>query len=243
MAEQRGAAATAGKAGEPYCGNCGYVLSGLVESSKCPECGKPLVEVLNRFGRWGRRYQSRTRLFGLPIVSWAYGPVPGERMGHAKGVFAFGDRATGIVAVGGMACGVVAFGGLAIGLITFGGLSLGLLAAMGGVAIGALSYGGVSIGGASTGGVVAGVIAVGGLAIGNWAAGGMPIGQFVAGPGGNDQEALNMLASMQWFFGSGSMGIVQPMLVILGLAAAVSGFVGLLAALAHMRQSRGAESP
>ena len=26
---------------EPICGNCGYVLSGLTESSKCPECGRP----------------------------------------------------------------------------------------------------------------------------------------------------------------------------------------------------------
>jgi len=33
---------------DPYCGNCGYSLRGLTESSKCPECGKPIVEVLQR---------------------------------------------------------------------------------------------------------------------------------------------------------------------------------------------------
>ena len=34
---------------EPYCGNCGYLLKGAVESSKCPECGRPLtVGVLHR---------------------------------------------------------------------------------------------------------------------------------------------------------------------------------------------------
>jgi predicted Zn-ribbon and HTH transcriptional regulator len=33
---------------EPYCGNCGYVLTGATETSKCPECGRPLVEVLTR---------------------------------------------------------------------------------------------------------------------------------------------------------------------------------------------------
>ena len=27
---------------EPYCSNCGYVLKGLTDSSKCPECGKPM---------------------------------------------------------------------------------------------------------------------------------------------------------------------------------------------------------
>ena len=43
------------KLGEPYCGNCGHRLTGLVDSSKCPECGRPLVEVLTRSGRWGSR--------------------------------------------------------------------------------------------------------------------------------------------------------------------------------------------
>ena len=230
-----------GKPGEPYCGNCGYVLTGLVDSSKCPECGKPLVEVLNRFGRWGRRYQSSTRLFGLPIVAWAYGPVPGEKIGHAKGIFAFGDRATGIVAVGGLARGVVAIGGMAVGLITFGGLSIGLIAAMGGLAIGGLSYGGLSIGGVGSGGFVLAVIAVGGMAVGYWAAGGAPIGMYVAGPGRSDQEVLDVLSGLTWFYGSGSlMNIVQPILTILGLAVGVAAIFGLFAALAHMRQSRNA---
>jgi hypothetical protein len=52
----------------PYSGDCGYELTGLVDSSKCPECGRPLVEVLIRRPGLirGTRYAGRTRVFGLP---------------------------------------------------------------------------------------------------------------------------------------------------------------------------------
>ncbi|MBL8880830.1 MAG: hypothetical protein JNG88_17085 [Phycisphaerales bacterium] len=73
---------------DPYCSNCGYSLRGLTESSKCPECGKPLVEVLmrdNMFAAKGYRYASKVRVFGLPLVSIAFGPSETERRGHARG--------------------------------------------------------------------------------------------------------------------------------------------------------------
>ena len=63
---------------DPFCANCGYVLKGLTESSKCPECGKPLVEVLTRqspaFLNAGKRYRSKTTLFGWPVIDVALGP-------------------------------------------------------------------------------------------------------------------------------------------------------------------------
>ena len=62
---------------EPYCRNCGYPLKGLIDSSKCPECGRPIVEVLVRDafpGRRGYRYQSQRRLWGMPLISIASGP-------------------------------------------------------------------------------------------------------------------------------------------------------------------------
>ena len=51
--------------GEPYCSNCGYVLAGAIESSKCPECGKPIVEVLMRpilEGGTGKRFRNGPKL-------------------------------------------------------------------------------------------------------------------------------------------------------------------------------------
>lgn len=53
----------------PYCNNCGYSLIGLTESSRRPECGKPIVEVLVRDsfpGKASYRDGSRRRLWRLP---------------------------------------------------------------------------------------------------------------------------------------------------------------------------------
>ena len=163
--------------GEPYCSNCGYQLTGLTESSRCPECGRPLVEVLVRRGMiLGRRYTSPTRVFGLPLVSIAVGPGPEGTRGVARGIIAIGDLAVGFLALGGMACGILAFGGLSLGVCAFGGLAGGLLTAMGGLAIAPLAVGGVVLGLATQGGLAAGLIADGGLAWGMISRSGDPRG-------------------------------------------------------------------
>ncbi len=148
----RAAAAVAGD--EPYCGNCGYRLTGCVESSKCPECGRPLVEVLTRpgFERRGKRWQSRQKLFGLPLISVASGPFADEKVGRPVGIIAIGDMPLGVIAIGGVARGVVAIGGICIGVVGWGGLTAGVIA-MGGLAVGALAVGGLAIGVWSVGGV------------------------------------------------------------------------------------------
>ena len=149
----------------PYCGHCGYVLIGATESSKCPECGKPLVEVLMRpaFDRKRSvRYQSEARFMGFPVVSIACGKYGPERFGHAKGFIAIGDIATGVLAIGLFARGVVSMGVVSIGAISFGSMAIGVCA-FGGLAIGALALGGIAIGGIALGGVAVGVLrAVGG---------------------------------------------------------------------------------
>src|SRR4051794_34654649 len=121
----------------PYCANCGYALVGLTESSKCPECGRPLVEVLRRRGEgalpsYGKRYRSKATLFGVPVIDVALGPKGAERRGHARGIVAIGDVATGGLAVGGMATGVVAIGGGAVGAVAVGGPGGGVGSATGG---------------------------------------------------------------------------------------------------------------
>lgn len=162
---------------KPYCAACGHDLTGAIAANACPECGRPLVEVLTRAavgagGRMGarptRRYTSKRRLFGMPLVAIAYGPDDKGRLGHAKGYFAFGDIATGVFAFGGFARGLVAFGGLSLGGVTFGGLSLGAFASFGGMAcawIGS-AVGGLAVGLLSNGGGAIGAIAQGGLAVG-----------------------------------------------------------------------------
>ena len=81
--------------GEPYCGACGHHLAGLVDSSKCPECGRPIVEVVTRAGKLGRRYRSEATLFGLPLIHVALGATHSETRGTARGIFAIGDYAKG----------------------------------------------------------------------------------------------------------------------------------------------------
>ncbi|MCH8150773.1 MAG: hypothetical protein IH830_00185 [Planctomycetes bacterium] len=232
---------------DPYCGNCGYKLTGLVDSSKCPECGKPLVEVVSRIGQWGRRYRSEATLFGLPVIDVAFGPRPGERIGRARGVIALGDRATGLVAVGGFARGAVAVGGNAIGLFTLGGFSFGLVAAWGGVAIGALSYGGLALGMLASGGLVLGIVATGGLPIGYYAMGGAPVGVHRLGPGVSSSEAIQMLGRLSWFFGPPTaftaMNLLQPLVVIAGLVVAAAAGIGLLALWGHLRGKPSAADP
>jgi hypothetical protein len=191
-----------------------------------------------RGGVFGRRYQSSTRMFGLPLVSIATGPTPGEPVGHARGVFAFGDKATGLVAIGGKAVGLVAVGGMAFGGVAVGGMSLGLIGAIGGMAVGALSWGGLSVGLLASGGLAVGFFASGGLAIGVYAMGGAAIGQHIAGPGGTSQELLNMLQRVQWFFGpaqSSVLNLARPPIVIGLIGGLIAGAIGVMAAITHRR--------
>ena len=213
-------------ANQPYCSNCGYVLAGLTDSSKCPECGKPIVEVLTRpsdMPNFGKRYRSKATLFGLPVIDIAVGPKNGERYGKAKGIIAIGDIATGGIAIGGLARGIVAVGGVSIGICAFSGLSIGLLTAIGGVAVGGMAAGGGAVG----------VLANGGGAIGVMAQGGGAFGAFTRDfrgtmPNDGGKEAFERFA---WFFGQWPPTPVtqwQPMLV----AAAVMLPIALSIALA-----------
>ncbi|MEM0913726.1 MAG: hypothetical protein AAGK09_03860 [Planctomycetota bacterium] len=153
------------KLGDPICTHCGYNLTGATQTPTCPECGKPLVEVLARVdgggtaGRRYKRYRSEATVFGWPLIDVAYGPDHGEMFGTARGVVAIGDVAIGGVAMGNIAVGGVALGGVALGLVAFGGAAVGAVAAFGGAAISC---------GLSAGGLAVGSLPFGGTAIKIW---------------------------------------------------------------------------
>jgi hypothetical protein len=235
------------KPNDPYCSNCGYSLAGATVSAVCPECGRPLVEVLTRTppvtALRSRRYRSEATLLGWPVIAIALGPDPerGETKGVARGVIAIGDMAIGGVALGGFATGIFAAGGAAIGVFSLGGFALGGLAALGGGAVGlGLSSGGGAIGALAAGGAAIGVAAQGGAAIGYYANGGGTYGTHTISPRGADPEAKAAFQNLSWFFGAPSR--IPNMLQPIATTAAAAIFPGLLilfvALLAHARHHR-----
>jgi RNA polymerase sigma factor (sigma-70 family) len=137
--------------------------------------------------KWeGRRWQSRARFLGLPLVDISFANpnssavvdraalnafIAGPRQ-IARGWIAFGDRAHGLLfACGNVAFGGIAFGGVAAGIVAFGGAAVGVLA-IGGGALGLAALGGFAVGGFAWGGGAGGGLACGGLAVGWLAFGG-----------------------------------------------------------------------
>ena len=237
--------------GDPYCSNCGYALTGATESSKCPECGQPLVDVLMRptMDLGGKRFRSKGRIFGMPIIDIAFGPHGREPTGKARGFIAIGNEARGVLAIGGQAVGVVAIGGLAIGGFSLGGLSIGLLTALGGMSIGGIAFGGWAMGGLARGGGAMGFVADGGMAIGYYARAGGAFGPHTIGPGRADPDATRVFDALSWLFGSLpptvlSFGIsfISMFLVTVGLAALIA-LIAFRASVAHRSGQNRAVAP
>lgn len=102
------------------------------------------------------RYDSKTRIFGLPLVSVRVGFLRRHRMARedvARGVIAIGNAAVGVVSLGIVSVGLFSFGCLAVGLLALGIVALGPLA-IGVAALGYLALG-VSAVGVYAGGVCA----------------------------------------------------------------------------------------
>lgn len=220
--------------GPPFCGACNYDLSGATESSKCPECGRPIVEVLMREGvktSAGRRYESEATLMGLPVLSIALGAHGEERTGRAKGIVAIGDVATGGLAIGGRATGVVAVGGMAMGGVTLGGLNVGVLG-YGGLTAGIGAMGGMAVGLAANGGMALGLLAQGGVAIGWAARGGVARAAHVPQPGGTDLPS-RLFDALEIFFGaSGPTGMLLSQIFPVVVALVLGGLIALVAWMA-----------
>ncbi len=225
--------------GTPYCSNCLYDLSASADASRCPECGKPIIEVLARVtasklpGQYRtRRYTSSATVWGMPFLSIATGPrlEAGERYGHARGFIALGDVATGVIALGGRATGVFAAGGFSVGVFSAGGMSIGGLLSAGGmaVAVPGVAAGGMGVGGFGMGGFGAGFIAQGGMAIGYYARGGGAFGVHTISPRGSDPEAVRLFDALAAYApnaGSIFAAAYLPMAVVIGISALLAMLV------------------
>lgn len=125
------------------------------------------------------RFDSKTRIFGLPLVSIRFGFVRNGKLSMdnvARGIIAIGNAAIGVVAIGIVGVGLFTFGVLAMGMLSLG-IVAGGLAAFGVAALGYLALG-VSAVGVYAGGVAAiaakiavAVSAVAPTAVGEFASG------------------------------------------------------------------------
>jgi RNA polymerase sigma factor (sigma-70 family) len=181
-----------------------------------------------------RRYQSRLRLFGLPLFAYASGGVDAgaafdrsTRRG-ARGWLAVGDLAISpLLAVGGVAIAPIAFGGVTVGLLSLSVAGI----AVGAVAVGSLAFGWTSYG----------IIAVG------WqgAAGVTAIAhQFALGSQASALEA-NSPAAVAWFrdawftpFAAG-FGAALPALVLLAIVVPLGLMARRAVALRRRRPGAG----
>lgn len=152
----------------------------LMEASASAVRLEERVKEISEYFR-GRRYawDSKTRVFGLPLVSIRFHSVPYRMRARdtARGIMAIGNAAIGVVALGAASAGVVSIGALSVGAFALGALAFGLVS-LGAVAFGFLAFGAVAMGLWYAGGVTAlakeiavGVAAVGKTAVGYDAAG------------------------------------------------------------------------
>ena len=149
-------------------------------SSKQADRLEKKVDELTRYVK-GRiyRYDSKVRIFGLPLVSVRLGFVRNGRPSWdnvAKGIIAIGNVAVGAVAIGIIGVGAFSFGVVALGLLALGVVAMGL-GAFGVAATGLLALG-VSASGMYAGGVAA---AGSQIAVGVAAGGPTAIGEFADG--------------------------------------------------------------
>lgn len=88
-------------------------------------------------------YDSKIRIFGLPLVSIRVGFVRRQQIrweNVAKGVFAIGNAAIGVVSLGIISAGLLSFGCITLGLLAMGVVAVGALS-LGVVALGLLAFG------------------------------------------------------------------------------------------------------
>lgn len=145
---------------------------------------KEVIYVERRY-RTHMRYQSKVKLFGIPLVDVNLGKMRTED-GHWR-------VAKGIIAIGNISIGVCSIGLLSAGLFTIGVLTIGLLAAIGALSISYLAFGALAIGYISIGAVAIGFYSFGALSIGfHIATGAISYGPYALGVNGFGDEIYHL---------------------------------------------------
>ncbi len=150
-----------------------------ISSKQADRLEKKVDELTNYVKGRVYRYDSKTRIFGLPLVSVRFGFVRNGRLSMdnvARGIIAIGNCAVGVVAIGIIGVGLLSLGVVALGLLALGFVAMGLVS-FGIAALGILALG-VSAVGVYSGGVAAiaakiavAVSAVAPTAVGEFASG------------------------------------------------------------------------
>jgi hypothetical protein len=125
----------------------------------------------------GFEWKTKASIFGIPLISVAFGRDPEGRIRIAKGLLAVGQFAYGGIVVAQFGAGIVTLSQFAVGLFAFGQLALGLLLGLGQVAGGVMAIGQVVCG-------VYGLCQIG------WA-------KYMWSPGRTDMEAVSMFYTVK----------------------------------------------
>ncbi len=94
----------------------------------------------------GFEWKTRSALFGIPLISIAYGRDGRGKLRIAKGFLAVGQCAVGGIVIAQFGAGIVAIGQFAIGLFALGQFALAVVLAVGQIAGGLLAIGQVVVG-------------------------------------------------------------------------------------------------
>lgn len=142
------------------------VLSKVLGEKEEKNTETVIVASPNRFFSWHYEYESKTKLFNMPLIHINIG---------------FGvRRAKGIIAVGNIATGLLSIGLVSIGLISIGVLALGLLFGFGVVALGFLSIGTIAVGFLSIASISVGYFSIGAIGIGKYSIGALAYGSSIS---------------------------------------------------------------
>lgn len=204
----------------------------------------------------GRRWESKARLLGWPLVSIAFGNPDRDfcwttdlkrkkrRTGTAKGWIAIGDRAIGCIALGNITMGGIAIGAVSVGAVSIGGVAAGGIA-FGGFSVAVLALAGLAVGWAAIGGMAAGWLSYGGAAFGWKAAqGGLACAnEFAVGGSAHAQhandEAAKAFMEGHWFYELSAiyLKVVQSGVFVPALWIAMLALVGLVLGLGIRRKT------